>query len=364
MASPAERSPHNLLKLDYRAESARLGPPGVPIIDAHSHINGAWASRIYREARDLFGVTMTYTMSQLAQADAVRGALGETVRFIAFPRMMSPDRGHAQRAGYLEDIREWHRRGARMVKWWCSPRGRDYGRDIGEPRLMDLDTPWRREQMDLAASLGMMFMAHIADPDSYFATKYRDAAFYGTKADQYEPLERLADEYTLPWIIAHMGGWPEDLDFLDGLLARHPNLHLDSSATKWMARELSMQPSGRVVSFLERWRGRILFGSDIVALDDHVSSEKSGSFKGTQASSPEAAFDLYASRYWTLRMMFESTYDGPGAIADEDLKLIDPAKYDEWSAAPLRGLNVPRDLLRVIYHDAAKNLLDRWYAKA
>ena len=40
---PSERKPptaSNRLGLDYRAEAKRLGPPVVPIIDAHAHING------------------------------------------------------------------------------------------------------------------------------------------------------------------------------------------------------------------------------------------------------------------------------------------------------------------------------------
>ncbi len=355
---------HNRLGLDYRAEAARLGPPIVPIIDCHTHINGDRAAAIYREARELFGVVRTYSMSQLPQADSVVRALGDTVRFIAFPQFMAPDRRHAMKSGYIDTINQWHALGARMVKWWCSPRGRDYGRELGEPNLMDLDTPWKREQMDHAASLGMMFMAHIADPDTYFQTKYRDASIYGTKADQYEPLERLADEYRVQWIIAHMGGWPEDLAFLDGLLTRHSNLHLDTSATKWMVRELSRHAPERFIAFLEKWRGRILFGSDIVVLEDHLkSSDKLNAFKGAQANTPEEAFDLYASRYYTLRTFFETDYAGPSPIADEDLKMVDPSKYDDMSAPDLRCRVVPMELRKVLYHDAAGNLIEKWWAE-
>ncbi|HRI41291.1 MAG TPA: hypothetical protein PLW54_06390, partial [Bacteroidia bacterium] len=81
-------------------------------------------------------------------------------------------------------------------------------------------------------------MVHIADPDTWFATRYSDARRYGTKREQYQGLERMLDRFTNPWIAAHMGGWPEDLGFLDGMLARHPNLHIDTSATKWVVRAL------------------------------------------------------------------------------------------------------------------------------
>ncbi|HVZ93959.1 MAG TPA: hypothetical protein VG797_05575 [Phycisphaerales bacterium] len=363
-AEPRPKSQQNRLGLDYRAEAARLGAPVVPIIDAHSHINGAEASRIYREARELYGVTRTYTMTQIQQAEVVRAALGDSVHFIAFPRFTSPDLKNAMTSGFLDDITRWHAMGSRVVKFWCSPRALDYGRDAGDPRLMALDAPWRRKQMDHASSLGMMFMAHIADPDTWFARKYTESAFYGTKADQYEPLERLADEYKNPWIIAHMGGWPEDLDFLSGLLSRHPNIHLDSSATKWVVRELSKHTRESVIAFLTRWKGRMLFGSDIVALDDHVSTtDKKNTFKGGQASSPDEAFDLYASRYYTLRLFWESNYEGPSPIADEDLKMMDPAQYDEMSGPTVRCKALPPDLLRSLYRDAAVNLVEDWCAK-
>ena len=114
-----------------------------------------------------------------------------------------------------------------------------------------------------------------------------------------------------------MGGWPEDLEFLDGLLSRHPNLHLDNSATKWMVRELSKRPLA-YRAFCARNPGRVLFGSDNVA-DPGVSS-----------------FELLASRYWALRTLHETDYEGPCPIVDPDLSLVDPA-LPAQSTATLRG---------------------------
>jgi hypothetical protein len=97
----------------------------------------------------------------------------------------------------------------------------------------------RIRAMELASDLGMMFMTHVGDPDTWFATKYTDSSIYGTKLSQYEPLEELLDRFRQPWIAAHFGGWPENLEFLDGLLSRHDQLHLDTSATNWVSREIS-----------------------------------------------------------------------------------------------------------------------------
>jgi len=362
VSAPSEA---NRLRLDYRAEAERFEKRGYPIYDCHTHINGDRAARIYREARDLYGSSFTYSQTSLEHLPAVRGALGDTVRFVAIPDYSSKDRAHAVGPGFIDAITRWHGEGARMVKFWCAPRGRDFGRDAGDPALMTLDSPWRRRQMDHAASLGMMFMAHIADPDTWFRTKYTDTAFYGTKASQYEPLERLAEEYrSVPWLLAHMGGWPEDLDFLDGLLTRHDNLNLDTSATKWMVRELSAHPTPEVVRFFTKWSHRIVFGTDIVTSESHVgSAAASGPPMHASVKTAAGAFDLYASRYWALRSMFETDYDGDSPIADPDLALTDPGAHDALSAPRLRGHRLPAPVLRAIYHDTPRALFDPVYAR-
>ncbi len=355
---PPKPTAANRFRLDYREEAHRMGPPPAPILDAHSHINGDRASAIYREARDLHGVTTTWSMSRLDEAPVVVKNLGDTVRFIAVPNFMSDDRKRAHTDGYLEDIKRWNGEfGAKIVKFWCAPRGVDYGDEVGDPALLRLDGPSRRKQMELATDLGMMFMAHIADPDTWFKTKYADAQRYGSKAEQYTALEKLGAEYTQPWIIAHMGGWPEDLNFLDGLLTRRDNFYLDSSATKWIVREISRHPRSKVLAFLEKWKGRILFGSDIVTMDAHLSADEGYKGMGELSSGPEQAFDLYASRYWALRKLWESDYAGESPIADPDLMLVEPDAYDAMSAPRLTGKSLPPDILKPLYHDATAALL-------
>jgi hypothetical protein len=355
---PPKPTAANRFRLDYRDEAARMGPPPCPILDVHSHINGDRASAIYREARDLYGVTTTWSMSRLEDAKAVLKNLGDTIRFIAVPNFMSENRKHAHTEGYLEDIKRWSGDyGAKIVKFWCAPRGVDYAAESGDPSILRLDGPWRRKQMDLATDLGMIFMAHIADPDTWFKTKYKDAQRYGSKAEQYIPLEKLGAEYTQPWIIAHMGGWPEDLDFLDGLLTRRDNFYLDASATKWIVREISKHPRPKVLAFMEKWKGRILFGSDIVTMDAHLTPDEGYRGMGELSSTAEDAFDLYASRYWALRKLWESDYTGESPIADPDLMLVEPDRFDAMSAPRLTGKSLPPSILKMFYHDAAAKLL-------
>jgi len=356
--------PANTLGLDYVAAARALGPAPARMIDVHTHIHGREAAKIYARVRELYGVERTYTMTQISMAAEVREVLGESVRFITMPWFRGNDPEHQHRGGYLEVIERFHGEfGARMMKLWAAPALREF-LPSGAVDVADIDSAWRREHARLAVSLGMMIMVHVADPDTWFAARYHHGATFGTKAHQYVGLRRMLDEFPVPWIAAHMGGWSEDLGFLDRLLTAHPNLHLDTSATKWVVRGLSGHEPSEVRDFFTRHKGRILFGTDLVTMDDQLSLAKTGmSRMADLASSPEQAFELYCSRHWTLRTLFETGYDGPSAIADPDLAMIDPARYTAMSAPRLRGCALPADVLRALYHDTAANLVDRWWAE-
>lgn len=352
-----------------------------PIVDVHAHINGVQAMPIYREAARAFGVTRVVSQVGIADAQRVVEALGDFVRLIAFPSFRAPDRARAMTEAYLEDIGAFHALGARFAKLWNAPRTREVFPGEAGRGMTEFDGEWRMRHARLAASLGMGIMVHVADPDTWFATKYADQAVYGRKIDHYRGLRVLMDAVPVPFIAAHMGGWPEDLDFLDGLLAAHSNLHLDTSATKWVARALSAHEPARVREFFERWRTRILFGSDIVTIDDHVApkaealpppsvqaptaqpalaqappAQAARHPMADLADGPEAAFDLYASRYFVLRTLFETRYDGESVIADPDLMMVDPSRYGEMSAPRLRGIDLPTDVLADLYHRNAERL--------
>jgi hypothetical protein len=360
--SQAAPTAANRFGLDYREEARRLGPPAAPITDIHLHINGATASRIWADAAEAYGVQRVLTQTRMSDAPAVRDLLGDRGSFIAVPNWGDPDKSRAFREGFLEQIQAWHGLGARVVKLWAAPRLWELvGGDASD--VVPLDSPWRIRQAELATGLGMMVMTHIADPDTWFATRYSDARKYRTKREQYLGLERMLDRFGVPWIGAHMGGSPEDLNFLDGLLERHANLHLDTSATKWVVRELSKHPPERVREFFRRWQGRVFFGSDIVTLEDHMKPRTApapATPMSDLAASPDEAFDLYASRYFALRTMFETEHDGESPVADPDLMMVEPGKYDAMSAPRLQGLALPPDLLRTLYHSAAESVVFRW----
>lgn len=130
-----------------------------------------------------------------------------------------------------------------------------------------------------------------------------------------------------------------------------------------MVREVSRHPRERLVEFLTRWRGRIMFGSDIVTADEHLRPTASAMGMGHLAGNEEEAFDLYASRYYALRTMWETDHEGPSPIADPDLAMVEPERFDANASPVLKGKRLPPDLLGDLYHGAAAGLLARWHAR-
>ncbi len=323
----------NRLGLDYRAEAGRFTYDG-PIIDIHTHIGTVEAARLYFEVADRYGIGKAVSMTKLENCPAIKDAFGDRIEFIAVPNYEAYDQPGTFTTDWLKRMAQFREQGCRIIKFWAAPRGRDL-----HPDAFHLDSPARRESIKRAYDLGYrMFMTHVGDPDTWFQAKYTDPAKYGKKTEHLDQLEALLDEYPdVQWIGAHMSGYPEDLDYVQGILDRHPNYVIDTSATKWQVRELSKHPD-RFRAFCENNPGRVVFGTDIVANNDNLD------------------YDLYASRFWALRTLIETAYDGPSPIVDPDLNMVDPS-VDEKATAPLRGAQVTGPTLRSVYHDAAAAVL-------
>ena len=348
IASP-DFDPANTLGLDYRALAAEL-PYRGPIVDVHTHVGTPKAAKLFLEVADLFNVTHTYTMTGLDNARVLHPEFGERIKFICVPDYMKRETVGTFTTQWLRDIELFrHEFDSKIIKFWAAPRALDLIHASHDPQLKDalrLDSPIRREGMKLAYDLGYrVFMTHVGDPDTWFQTAYADADKYGTKLQQFEPLEALLDEYhDVTWIGAHMGGYPEDLDWLQGMLDRHPNYVVDTSACKWQVRELSKHPQ-KFRAFCERNPGRVLFGTDIVA-SEHMNNS--------------IGFDLFASRFWALRTMLETGYDGPSPIVDPDLHKVDPS-LPEASTAHLSGAELPATVLEDVYGGAFEKVMSAAY---
>lgn len=304
-----------------KAEGFLKPPPrkvNCPIIDMHTHASGPQdEAPLFMEVAALYGITKVVAIARLgggvALADRYPGRV-EVAPILSFEHPNDPDKFYEQNFGILEKA---HGQGVRIIKFWFAPRF------TGERKIW-FDSPLLDPIFDRMAEYGMHALVHVSDPDIWFQRVYTDQAKYGTKADQYPQLEnRLREHRSIHLQCAHMGGDPEHLDHLAQLLADHPNLYIDTSATKWIVRELGKQrESAR--AFFERHVDRILFGTDHVVIDH---------------SEPHR----YPSRYWIHQMFWET-----------DLVCELPIEDPDSDGTPmLRGIDLPAHVLEKIYYQNA-----------
>jgi predicted TIM-barrel fold metal-dependent hydrolase len=318
--SRGARSPANRLGLDYRAVPPRK--VATPLIDIHAHVHAGAGVGPFFEAAALYGVAKVVSMTPLDEVESLRRAHGDQLAFIAVPRWRRMAVSGEFQRQWLADLEAFHALGARRMKFWVAPPMRgQYG--------LTLDDPFFAPLVEKGLGLGYDFMVHVGDPSEWFEPggRYADARKFGSKREQYPPLERFLDTVAPRNVIgAHMGGYCEDPDFLQGLLDRHDNFYLDSSATKWIVRAVARQPE-HVREFIIRNQDRILFGSDLVVEAGY-------------------GFEHYASRYWAHLMMWETACRGESPIEDPDAD--DPPR--------LAGVDLPAEVLRKMYRENAVRL--------
>ncbi len=310
-------SPANRIGIDYQAVPARR--INVPIVDIHAHVRNVESARLFLEVALRYGVRKVVTMTGIDQVDPLMAEFPDFLEFNAVPNWrafgVTPEFGQS----WMADLASFRQRGARLCKFWMAPPAR-------ERNGLTLEHEFLRPVIDHALDLGYEFMVHIGDPSVWWrpGAKYADNAKVGTKRDQYSQLESFLMRVSPRRVIgAHMGGTVEDLPFLQSLLDRFPNYFIDTSATKWIVREVAWQPE-EVGAFVTKNAERVLFGSDLV-------------------TETKYDFDHYASRYWSHQMMWESAYRGESPIEDPDAP----------NPPLLSGVNLGEDVLRKIYVENA-----------
>jgi predicted TIM-barrel fold metal-dependent hydrolase len=285
-----------------------------PIIDAHSHLDTVESSRLlFRVAAD-FGIRVIVGVAKLEVIPALQEAFGPAYRPIVRTDQGLVGTPDVFTRENVRLIREAHALGAVGAKFWFAPRF------YADTRFR-FDHPALGPVFETLAELKMVALVHIADPDCWFANQYSDRSRYGTKEEQYEPLENTLAAYPrLKVQGAHFGGDPEDLGHLRRLLDTYPNFRIDSSATKWMVRELGRQAADSRAFIIER-ADRIVFGTDLVVF---------------AAARPVD----YASRYWAHRWLWEGEGVRPSPVPD-------PCAPPP--APQITGLSLPDDVLARLY---------------
>lgn len=139
---------------------------------------------------------------------------------------------------------------------------------VDAPRL---DPIWEK-----AGQLGIPVTIHTADPKAFFEkpgpqnerheelSLAPEWSFYGDEYPDRKTLlaqrDRLVKRHRdTTFILAHFGNNPEDLDYVENLLANNPNVVLDTSAR---IAEFGRHDPKRVRKLFMKYADRILFGTD------------------------------------------------------------------------------------------------------
>lgn len=204
---------------------------------------------------------------------AFRRVLGERMAYFPTPDFRDVSPGFGERmARELERKVEAGARGLKIFKE-LGLRHRD-----AEGRLIPVDDPRLDPLWAKAGELGVPVLIHTADPLAFFQPpdasnkyweelqRYPDWCFWGPDFPDHDTLlaqrNRVVERHPRTIFIgAHLGEYPENLDYVDACLSRYPNFYVDTSARLG---EIGLHPPERVRAFFLKRQDRIIFGSDLI----------------------------------------------------------------------------------------------------
>lgn len=312
------------------------------VIDVHNHINDAEGIEDHvppDQVVAMMDATNVRTVVILTGmwGDKLQHVIDEMVkpypgRFMVFSqidwsKIDDPNFG-TEMVKQLDDSVARGARGLKVLK--------DLGLSVREKsgKLLAIDDPRLDPIWEEAGKLHIPVFIHSGDPEAFFhpidATNERyeelhehpDWSFYGR---DYPSLDALLEARNrvftrhphTTFVSLHMG-WPENLDWVDAMLANHPNVMVEFGARE---AELGRQPKRTRELFL-KYQDRVMFGTD-----------------------NQITEDLYRNNFRWLE------------TADE--------YFDYWGAPgegrfEIYGLALPDDVLKKIYHENAERLFARF----
>lgn len=215
-------------------------------------------------------------------------------------------------------------RGLKLLKWFgLGARHPDGG-------LVKVDDPRFDPVWQTCARLAIPVAIHTGDPEAFFdpvdernerweeLQQHPQWSFHDAKWPRLPELLAARDRVfarhpKTTFVALHVGGWPENLDYVSDLLRDCPNVYVDIGGRE---AELGRQPL-RAETFFTQFADRILFGSDV-----------------TPAAWNEAGVRVYESYARTLE------------TADEHYDYFGAPAQGRWR---ISGLGLPDDVLQKVY---------------
>ena len=229
----------------------------------------------------------------------------------------------------LDEVSKLLDQGYSIAKSWFGPRWRDFIENV--PKDFRINHPKLDPIFEALEDNDIPLIIHIGDPDTYYASQYRDSEKYGYKDDHLQELEDVLSRHRkLRVQVPHLGAQPEihRLPDLSRWLDEFPNVVLDTASSRWMARELSKDIK-KARGFMLKYSDRVLFGTDIFA------------GRGDR--------DYFSGRYLVQRILWEtSERDTPLPIPDADTV--------DTGGTFINGLDLPLNVLRKLYWENANRI--------
>ncbi|RDE15423.1 MAG: hypothetical protein C4K49_06230 [Candidatus Thorarchaeota archaeon] len=298
-----------------------------PIFDAHSHAADETALKLMMEVAAQYGVEKRLLILHSAKPAAFEEKYSGRLVFARFLmisnlRSLEPDKLKAEIDSMAVD-------GYSVAKMHFAPLWID--RLAEQPLLTSVNDERLDTLFGVLEERQIPVLIHVADPDTYYATRYADMGRYGTKDKHIgEFEERLSRNSRLHFQVAHFGAQPEPerLANLGRMFDRYSNLSVDTGSARWMVRELGRSPI-RAREFIIKYSGRVLFGTDCVA------------------RTLERGY--YEGRYSSERLLWETNVSGvPLPFADTDT--------ENSGGTFINGLSLPKKVLGKLYWENAQAL--------
>ena len=338
--------------------TAKFVPSDIPRIDVHTHIEPGALPR----AVALLGAHHIVHLVNLSGGspggDGLEETLAEAARVGHTTVFVNPDFREAKRGpGYGErmaaKIRIAKQLGARGVK---IAKGLGLGHTDAHRKLLAVDDPGLDPLFETAGKLGMPIAIHTGDPKAFWRPATPDNerfdelrvhpgwSFFGapvTWEGLYAQFERrVARHPKTIFIGVHFGNDPEDPERVAQMLDRHKNLYIDTAArVPEIGRVDANHDPARMRAFFERYRDRVLFGTDV-----GVGNAEGELMLGSTGAEPPTATDV--ERFFTSTWRWFET-------KDQNIPSPTPIQ-GRWN---IDGVGLRREVLERVYHGNAERLL-------
>jgi predicted TIM-barrel fold metal-dependent hydrolase len=337
---------------------ASFVPSDIPRIDVHTHIEpGALQKAV--ALLGAHGIVHLVNLSGgspggdgLEETLAEAKAIGHTTVFVN-PDFREIKKGPGYGARMAAKIKQAHDLGARGVK---IAKGLGLGHKDAEGRLVAVDDRGLDPVFEMAGKLGMPIAIHTGDPKAFWKPPTPDNerfdelrvhpgwSFFGapvTWEQLYAQFERrVARHPKTTFIGVHFGNDPEDPAHVAQMLDRHKNLMIDTAArVPEIGRVDANHDAGRMRAFFEKYRARILFGTDV-----GVGTADEDLMLGSTGATPPGPADV--------QRFFSSTWRW---FETNDKQIPTPTPIQgRWN---VDGIGLPRAVLEAVYHGNAEKLL-------